>query len=142
MDKIQKLKDRLVELHNSSAGIQAKADAETRELTVDERTELDTLHNEFEDTSADLERLVRIEAQATAIAKPGKRQTDPDPLLQNRVDPQQRQRDGLQNTRLSTQEERQRWGFNHAGDFYKAVKNMALNPGNPDPRLIDRKSVV
>jgi HK97 family phage major capsid protein len=137
VDEIQKLKDRLVELHASSTAIQNKADLEKRDLTVDERKEIDALAAEFDDVESDVKRRERIAIQSAALAKPGQRVTQPDPLPQAAAAP----RDGLQNTRLRTQEERQRWGFNTSGEFYKSVKNAVINPSNIDPRLIQNAAL-
>jgi HK97 family phage major capsid protein len=136
VDEIQKMKDRLVELHASSTAIQNKADLEKRDLTVDERKEIDALASEFDDVDADVKRRERIAAQSSLLGQPGKRVTQPDPLPQNAAP-----RDGLQNTRLRTQEERQRWGFNSAGEFYKSVKTAAVSPSNIDPRLLQNAAL-
>jgi HK97 family phage major capsid protein len=139
MDEIQKLKDRLVELHASSTAIQNKADLEKRDLTVDERKEIDALAAEFDDVESDVKRRERIAIQSAALAKPGQRVTQPEPLPQAATT--QQPSNGLQNTRLRTQEERQRWGFNTAGEFYKSVKNAAVSPQNIDPRLIQNAAL-
>lgn len=148
MDKIQELQARLAELHDSSAAIQAKADTGKRDLTSEERAELDRLSTEFDDVSADLERLQKVQAQAARLSQPANaRLTEPDPLPQPHnalpKDPaaRPRQPDGLQNTRMRTQDERQRWGFSTAGDYYMAVKNAVLSPSNMDPRLIQNATL-
>ena len=50
--------------------------------------------------------------------------------------PASRSRDGLQNTRLRTLEERQRWGFTSLGEFAICVRNGIVNPSGIDQRLI------
>lgn len=135
MDEIQKLKERLAELHDAGIAIQNLADKETRDMTVDERRRLDELNAEFDQVIEDLARRERIVAQQQRLATPNPRQVEPDPLPTN-VAPRVRQSDGLQNTRLRTLEERQRWDFTNSGEFYRAVMGMSINPGATDQRLI------
>lgn len=140
---IDSLKARLAELHEISAAIQAKADAEKRDLTLDETKELDACMAEFEQVEASIERRERITAQQSRLSAPQPRQAAPNPVAapQAAAQPQAsaqpaRLRDGLQNTRLRTLEERQRWGFTSMGDFAIAVRNGILNPSQIDQRLV------
>lgn len=141
---IQNLKSRLGELSETSRAIQAKADAEKRDLNADEQKELDACLEEFDQVEADIGRRERIVAQAGRLATPTARVTQPDPVVV--TDPVQQPtnnarpssgvgRDGLRNTRVSTLEERQRWGFTNMGDFAIAVRGAVLNPSNIDGRL-------
>lgn len=142
MNEIEKLKARLAELHEISNGIVAKADAEKRDMTVDEQKELDKVTAEFDDVLGDIERRERIAAQAERLAQPAGRRTAPNPVAG--VEPaanaattaQPTPRDGLRNTVLSTVEQRQRWGFTNFGEFCSAVRKGVTNPGNMDQRLI------
>jgi len=136
MNEIEKLKARLTELHEISKGIQAKADAEKRDLNVDEQTELDAVMAEFDDVESDIKRRERIQAQEQRLSTPQPRQTTPNPIAStDPVQPRQAAaRDGLRNTRLSTVEERQRWGFANMGEFAVSVRNVSIGRGM-DPRL-------
>jgi HK97 family phage major capsid protein len=143
MDEIQKLTARLTELHEISKGITAKADAEKRDMTVAEQTELDKVMDEFSTVEADLARRKRIQAQEARLAAPAGRQAAPNPIgspapIENSAPaPQPRAGDnGLRNTVLSTVEQRQRWGFGNFGEFCSAVRKGVTNPGNMDQRLI------
>ncbi len=135
-DKLAELKARLAELSETSGAIQNKADAEKRDLTADEAKELDACMAEFDEVSDSIERRKRIISQATRLSAPEPRVTKPvavasaDPVQVTNV-----ARDGLQNTRLSTHEERQRWGFRNIGDFAISVRNAVLNPSSIDSRL-------
>jgi HK97 family phage major capsid protein len=137
---IESLKARLGELNETSRAIQAKADAEKRDLNADEEKELDACLGEFEEVEASIARRTRIVAQASRLGTPEPRITQPDPVAA----PEPRApsnaapsapRDGLRNTRLSTLEERQRWGFTNMGDFAIAVRGAVVNPSNIDGRL-------
>ena len=133
---IEQLKARLAELHEISKGIQAKADAEKRDLKPEEHTELDSVMNEFDQVDADIKRRERVINQEARLATPEPRRTQPTapvnqaPALAVAVD------NGLRNTNLSTVEQRQRWGFRDMGEFAKSVKNAVVNPGGMDQRLI------
>ncbi len=140
---IDSLKSRLAELHETSKAIQAKADAEKRDLSVDEAKELDACMREFEEVEASIARRERIQAQEGRLATPQPRAAAPNPVapslpaaVENVAPAAPRSRDGLQNTRLRTLEERQRWGFTSMGEFAVSVMNGVRNPGNMDQRLV------
>lgn len=139
---ITSLKNRLSELSETSKAIQAKADAEKRDLTADEEKELDACLEEFEQVENDIKRRERILAQSTRLSTPETRRTQADPVATTDPAPTNvsratsaEPRDGLRNTRLSTREERQRWGFNNMGEFALAVRGAVVTPSNIDARL-------
>lgn len=143
---IPALKDRLSELNETSIAIQAKADAEKRDLTVDEQKELDAVMAEFDEVEASIARRERMQAQASRLADPQPRAVTPNPVASAApvavtAAAVQQPRDGLRNTRPSTHEERQRWGFRDMGEFAVAVRASVLNPGNMDQRLIQNASL-
>ena len=139
---VDSLKARLVELHEISNAIQAKADAEKRDLSADEVKELDACMSEFEDVEASIQRRERILAQQSRLAAPQPRQATPNPVAAQPQAPvaepaaRHRSPDGLQNTRLRTLEERQRWGFTSMGEFAISVRNSVINPSGIDQRLV------
>jgi HK97 family phage major capsid protein len=137
-EAIASLKDRLVELSETSRAIQAKADAEKRDLTGEEQTELDACMAEFEDVEANIKRRERIQAQEQRLATPQPRRLAPNPIEtepEPEPTPTNRSRDGLQNTRLRTSSERARQGFTSLGDFAMSVRNAVINPSAIDGRL-------
>lgn len=142
---IEGLKTRLSELQDIATGIQAKADAEKRDLSAAESTELDSVMSEFDQVEADIKRRERIENQASRLSTPGQRQTPaaqpggnpgntgtPIAQLSNSA---QRPGNGLQNTVLTTHAERSRMGFNNLGEFALAVRGAKIQPSNMDYRL-------
>ncbi len=139
---IDSLKARLGELHETSKAIQAKADAEKRDLNVDEARELDACMREFEEVEASIVRRERILAQEDRLGTSQPRAAAPNPVaavtpassVQNAAPAAPR--DGLRNTRLRTLEERQRWGFTSMGEFAISVRNGVLNPSQIDQRLV------
>ena len=142
-DSIPTLKARLTELNEISIAIQAKADAENkRDLTPEEQTELDAVMSEFDDVEASIRRRERIQAQADRLGDPSPRAVPPTAVTNvsaTVVAPQPR--DGLRNTRLSTVEERQRWGFRDMGEFAISVRSAVLNPAGMDQRLIQNAAL-
>jgi HK97 family phage major capsid protein len=140
MQNIEQIKARLVELNEIGKAIQAKADAEKRELSADEQKDVDAIFNEFEAGEADIARRERLSAQEKRLDMSAGRVVPPQPLamqngssvvVQNGVGP-----DGLRNTRLSTREDRARWGFHDLGEFCAAVRSASNNPSSIDQRLI------
>jgi HK97 family phage major capsid protein len=140
MNEIEKLKARLSELHEIGKGIQAKADAEKRDLTADEQNELDAVMAEFDTVEADIGRRQRILAQEERLGTPQARRTTPaavgSPVPQIDNAAPTAPRDGLRNTIMPTVEQRQRWGFSNFGEFCSAVRRGVTNPGSIDQRLI------
>ncbi|TXH58525.1 MAG: phage major capsid protein, partial [Desulfurellales bacterium] len=143
---IESLKARLGELHETSKAIQARADAERRDLTADEAKELDACMHEFEEVEASIKRRELIQAQADRLAEPQPRAATPNSVASTIPSAVQAvtnaaPRDGLRNTRLSTHEERQRWGFRDMGEFAIAVRASVINPSQMDQRLIQNASM-
>ena len=145
MNTIEQLKARLAELQESATAIQAKADAEKRDLTDEEQSQLETIFADFEKTEADIGRREKIAAQDAKL-KQSSRRTSPE-SVQNRQqqqthaadddeDPPQRGGKGKVFVPPSNQHERNRWGWKSMGDFAFAVRN-ACHRGNPvvDQRL-------
>lgn len=137
---IQELKDRLVELTESAKAIQAKADAEKRDLSADEATHMDQCFSDIESTQADIarrERLASIEARG---AEPIPRRVAPAPI--NGDPPAGGNGTGVTSVAPRSAQERGRWGWLNFGDFAAAVRNAAIAPGAAmDPRLIQAASL-
>lgn len=149
MKTLEQLKARLIELNETAKAIVAKADAENRELTAEEQREHDLVCNEFEQVEADINRRERVSAQEQRMGASRGRVVPPQSGQAVDADDVQNSAAagvrrgaadaGLQNTRLLTLEERNRWGFRHFGEFCSAVRNavVGLQAGQaPDARLI------
>ena len=133
---IEQLRARLVELNETGKAIQAKADAEKRDLTTEEQTEVDQIFTEFEDVENDIKRRERLSAQDERLGESRGRIVPPIDSSTEVVVEQPAARRGMENTRLRTQEERARWGFRDFGEFCASVRGAVLTPSNTDPRLI------
>ena len=156
------LRNRLVELNVAAQEIQAKADADQRDLTEQETEEIEALFTEFEHVEADIARRERIEAQSARLRRPqpNARQVPPGPPdpddLEDDDDggvggptPSQysarasRHREPVRNDptgRRIQQVERYpgRHGFAHLGEFAQAVIRAAGPGAEVDNRLIIR----
>jgi HK97 family phage major capsid protein len=132
---IEQLRARLVELNETGKAIQAKADAEKRDLTAEEQTEVDAIFAEFEHVENDIKRREKLVAQDERLGESRGRVVPPLTQAQTEVIVPQNNA-GLRNTRLRTQEDRARWGFRDFGEFCMMVKNAAISPTQMDQRLI------
>jgi len=134
---IEQLRARLIELNETGKAIQAKADAEKRDLTADEQKEVDAIFAEFESVEGDIVRREKLVAQDSRLGESRGRVVPPlQPENNQVIVPQNAGRNGLQNTNLRTQEERTRWGFRSFGEFCMSVKDAALTPSSVDARLL------
>ncbi len=133
MKTIEQLKARLVELQEIGKAIQAKADAEKRDLSNEEQTELDSVFAEFENVEADIARRVKLEAQESRLGTSQGRVVPPANTAAP-ADPGASA--GMRNVRLTAAEDRARWGFRNLGEFCMSVKDAVLTPSAIDPRLI------
>jgi HK97 family phage major capsid protein len=148
MDEIQKLEARLVECSDTATGIQNKADLAKRVLNVDEQKQVDELLAEFEHIEVDIARRKQMVANAAKLSAPNPRLTEPDQIINigagvraEVVAAITNRGNGLQNTNLRTQQQRERWDFAHMGEFCNAVRTAAVNPSNIDQRLIQNAAL-
>lgn len=133
-DAIEKLQERMLDLQESAQAIQARADAEGRDLTDDEQKELDGIFATFEEVEANIERRNRISEQAAKLTSSLGRKVKPevdddDPPAPRAARKAVRVEGG--NPAGAT---RGSWGFRTFGEFAAAVRQGAR--GNVDPRLI------
>lgn len=133
-DRIEDLNNELLELNTGMRNIQARADAEGRELTGDEGTEIETMLARFEQVEGAIDTRRSIEAASARLANPQGRRSDPDDVVngasgaarRGRVAPQARDPNDVG-----------KWGFKSFGEFAQKVRGAQV-PGSQgiDPRLI------
>jgi HK97 family phage major capsid protein len=134
-DRIEDLQNELLTLSEGMRNIQAKADAENRELTDAENAEIEGSLARFERVEAQIDTRTRIEASAGRLTQPMGRRTDPDDVVNadrgapgagRRVAPQPKDAADVG-----------RHGFKSFGEFARSVR-AAQTPGgrNVDPRLV------
>jgi HK97 family phage major capsid protein len=132
---VEDLQNELLELNQGMRNIQARADAENRELTDEESAEIESSLARFERVEAQIDTRSRIAAAGTRLAEPQGRRTDPDDAVNaarpgasagRRVAPQPKDAGDVG-----------RHGFKSFGEFARSVR-AAQTPGgrNIDPRLI------
>lgn len=137
---LEELQNRLLDLREEANSIQAKADAEKRELTEDETKEIEQIFNAFEQCEADIERRQRIDEINAKTSTPNKRKTAPDDASQAGDDGQEPRQPSARSrsprTEIVDRNPRGQWGFRSAAEFYQSVLNGSQKGSSPDPRLI------
>lgn len=133
---IEELKQRLAELQESATALQAKADAEKRDLNEEEERQLETIFADFDKTEKDIANRERIEAQQARLSASAGRRAAPN-QIQNRSEEEEEEQEINRRVRApaSNKHERERWGWKNLGDFSVAVKNACKTGGSVDPRL-------
>lgn len=141
-DTMEALQNRLVELTESANNIQARADAEKRDLNEDEKNEIAGIFAAFEDVEAEIERRKQLNELNAKMKAPAPKQSDP-----NGGDPAAAA-PNANDTRAQAQHRRQsvpaqarttdagKWGFRSAGEYLAAVMQASAKGGTIDPRLI------
>ncbi len=139
---IESLQDRLLELKDQANNIQARADAEQRDLTNDESREVENIFASFEQTEADIERRQKLGDINNKMSAPTGRKTNvqvqDEPGDEGTTAAQAAARNKPKD-RVFAQPRSQdtgKWGFRSPGEFMMAVKNASRQGGQTDPRLI------
>lgn len=141
---IESLQDRLIDLRDQANNIQARADAESRDLTDDEQREVEGIFAMFEATEVEIERRQRIDAINNKLATPQPRRTTPEPLASDEDEgagnqPAPRQRQASTPSRVFAtprQADTGKWGFRSFAEFTNAVLKSSAKGGSIDPRLV------
>lgn len=137
---VEDLQNRLLDLKDQANNIQARADAEKRDLTEDEQGEIQTIFASFEAVEADIDRRNQLASINDRIAAPQARRTTPaapsdevdDPASRILAAPQARSRSVPAQAR---QTDAGKWGFRSSGEYMSAVIKASVG-GSVDPRLI------
>ena len=141
--KISELKETLAELNDRAHQIQAKADAESRDLTSDETAEVDGLFNQFESLEADIARREKMVVQTQKLAESTRRTpVDVSQPENSAVQPivsgmptTEKQKQDIKVLSHSFERSGNR-GFSNFGDFARHVMVAGIKGGSIDPRLI------
>lgn len=134
---IEGLEDRLITLNQGMQAIQARADAENRDLTSEESATISAHFTEFENVEADIERRKRLASTNARLAQGTGRQTDATAVNQ---DPAGTRASAAASGRAPATtrprvEDDRRGGFRNFGEFAQSVKIAVRQGGNVDPRL-------
>lgn len=134
---MKKLLELLAALRDKAAALQNAATNAGRDLSDEEEVELDAILDEIEDVQGKIARAERFERLSAENANGGNRQTQP---AQPGGQPQnQNRREAHVFVPPTSQEERNRWGWNNLGEFASAVRNAAVG-ASVDPRLVNAPS--
>jgi HK97 family phage major capsid protein len=117
---LEDLREKMVKLSDNAKIMQATADAEKRDLSVQEQAEVDGIFAAFEATEQEIARREKILANEAKLAAPQARITKP-------VEPRQ-------TARVELVEAKGAWGWRSMGEFSAAVRFAGR--GKVDPRLI------
>lgn len=135
-------RERQQALMESSTAILNRAEGEKRDLTDQERKEVDGLTAEFDGLEAEIALRERVATQNALLTAPRGRQTDPDPVEgdpEPAATPSARPANSAQRPapRVPAQVATARGtnGFRHLGDFANAVRMSTVRGGELDPRL-------
>jgi len=137
-ETIDTLRQEQIDLNEDAQGVQAKADAESRDLTEDEQKHVDEIFARFDAITGDIERRKRLSEQTAALRRTIKPKADPQqPVMQDAVDQHvyniQPRRAKPEFDQVDTS--KGKWGWRAFGDFASAVR-MASRPGGQiDQRL-------
>lgn len=142
---IESLQDRLLELKDQANNIQARADAEQRDLLADEETELAGIFASFEATEADIARREKLGDINNRMAAPAGRQADSNAAGQGEGGQQaaanpnasRAQAEGRRSVPATPRsQDSGKWGFRSQGEYFGAVLRASAKGGTVDPRLI------
>jgi HK97 family phage major capsid protein len=149
---IQAHRDRQSELVEAQTTIVATADAESRELTVEEKTQLDELSAEFERLDGEIDRRTRAQAQFDSLNASRGRQAAPDPTIDEPAAPPLAAGPGGRPSNAAPPgrvpaaprvSANGNFGFRNFGEFAFAVRNANPKFGQtPDQRLIKNASAT
>lgn len=134
VDAIEKLQERMLDLQEEAQNIQARADAEGRDLTDDEQKELDGIFSSFEEVESNVERRNRITEQAAKLTASLGRKVKPEVDDDEPAAPRAQRKAVRIEGGNPAGATRGSWGFRSFGEFAASVRQGAR--GNVDPRLI------
>ncbi len=143
--ELEVLQNRLIELHADATNIKARAQAESRSLTDDERKDLDQIMASFEEIEADVARIENLDAMTARMGAPAGRKTVPnDQAAEPPAGTQTRaQADATQPRQRASipaqprdNRDTGRWGFRSEAEFMNAVLKSSSKTASIDPRLI------
>lgn len=138
---LEEMQNRLIELSQNANNIKARAEAEKRDLSDDERKDLDQIFAAFEELEADIDRHQQLEQINAKINKPAGRQAEPNAGGDGNPNATRAQLDG-QRSRASVPAQPKdhrdtgKWGFRSQGEYLAAVVKASAKGSAPDPRLI------
>jgi HK97 family phage major capsid protein len=133
-DTLENLQNKLIELNTAGNGIQARADAEKRELTADEQKEMSEIFASFAAVEADIERRKQLGELNAKVNAPAGRKSNHEVV----EEPQAGAKPKIYAQPRST--DANKWGFRSQAEYLGAVVASSRKGGQIDPRLIANAS--
>lgn len=132
---VDNARDRQQQLLNSAEDIKARAEAEARDMTTNEVSEVSSLTAEFDALQAEIEAREAVSARNALLAAPRARVTEPDdadiaPARPAAATAPARTVPAAPRTSAGGTS-----GFRHLGEFAAAVRNATVRGGEMDARL-------
>lgn len=131
-ETLEQLQNKLIDLKDSANNIQARADAEKRELTGDEQKEIAEIFASFENVEADIARREQLDAINAKVAAPAGRKSNPE--VEN--EPEKKSSAYKPGVILRNHQDANKWGFRSHAEYLGAVVASSRKGGQIDPRLI------
>jgi HK97 family phage major capsid protein len=135
-ETLENLQNKLIELNTAGNSIQARADAEKRDLTADEQKEMSEIFASFAAVEADIERRKQLEELNAKVSAPTGRKSNPE-VQDNQEQPRKPYRPEPQ---LRDHKDANKWGFRSQAEYLGAVVASSRKGGQIDPRLIANAS--
>lgn len=134
-ETLEMLQNKLIELKDAANNIQARADAEKRELTGDETKEIEEIFASFENVEADIARREQINAINAKVSAPAGRKVNHEV---EEVEPQAKatEKPGTKIYATPRSADASKWGFRSQAEYLGAVVASSRKGGQIDPRLI------
>jgi HK97 family phage major capsid protein len=131
-ETLDQLQNKLIELKDSANNIQARADAESRELFADEQKEIAEIFASFENVEADIARREQLDAINAKVAAPAGRKSNPEVA----DEPQAAAKSSYKVYAQPRSADANKWGFRSHAEFLVSVVASSRKGGQVDPRLI------
>jgi HK97 family phage major capsid protein len=143
-EAIQQLKDRILDFNDQGKIIVNKANAEKRDLSEDERGQLQGINASIAAAEEEIELRQEVINREAKLSQPMGRQTDPQqPEPQNRMNDDDLPRRARTRTPIMpAPEDRGKWGWRSGGEFAIAVKNACSKTPILDPRFMNAPTTV
>jgi HK97 family phage major capsid protein len=135
-EKVQELRDSLLDLNEQVQVIQAKADGEKRDLLEDEDDAINELLAKFKKTEKEIERRERIDAQTDKLMESAGRVTEPQQPEPQHITDKAAPAQSTNRPRIQIMEDKGKWGWRSFGEFAASVRPASRNGGMVDPRLV------
>jgi HK97 family phage major capsid protein len=132
-ETLENLQNKLIELNTAGNGIQARADAEKRELTADEQKEMSEIFASFAAVEADIERRKQLDEINAKVAAPAGRRSAPELVDEAQMQAAKASPKIFAQPRSA---DANKWGFRSHAEYLSAVVASSRRGAQADPRLI------